>query len=154
MSQFTEAQVAEIVEIVLSTLELQQASGPNTVVPEASEPLEVNTVDEGTVLVPSHRPFILKVIGARGDIPPVLQKEDGSLFQKYPRQQGHDWYWIGLGVSDVTANPWNSYDIDYSTTEEGKLENIRNYSGGLRQKLETWPADLRAVYEESHPEEE
>ena len=150
MSYFTDEQREEIVRLILDVINEVDDATPEeymAAVPPAA-PLEVNPEDEDP---DPRRPFIFKVLGIKSSPPPVIEREDGSKFQAYPRQRGDDWYWIELGVSDVTATPWNSYDINYKYSDKTKAKNLRTYSGGLRQKLSDWPEDKRATFLEGHP---
>lgn len=76
-----------------------------------------------------------------------IKKFDTSI---YPQQHGEDWYWIGLGVSDVTAKQWDSREIKYSYSRNQRLDNVKKYRGGLRSDPKNWPAAWQAAYFETH----
>jgi len=82
--------------------------------------------------------------------PYKVEDRDGVPYQKSNPQAGPDWYWIGLGVSDVTAKEWNAQEIVQDLPREQRLENIRNYQGGLRTPLSGWPTTERAAYNVTH----
>jgi hypothetical protein len=84
--------------------------------PEADVAEEV-VVDGETIIIPIFKPL-----------------PEGS---PYPRQAGPDVYWIERGVSDVTASPWNSSEINQHATVDERLHNLKTYEGGFRQNEET-----------------
>jgi len=83
--------------------------------------------------------------------PYKIVEKDGKPYQRSGPMAGPDWYWIGLGVSDVTAPEWNKQEIVHDTPREVRLEKIRNYKGGLRSpSLAGWPEKERDAYLETH----
>jgi len=76
----------------------------------------------------------------------VIEK-DGKPFQRHQPQAGPDWYWIAMGVSDVTAKYWNHLEMVHGQPEPIKMDNCRNYKGGLRQPITVWPEPYRKAYE-------
>ena len=82
--------------------------------------------------------------------PYKVVEKDGHPFQRYQPQAGPDWYWVSMGVSDVTAKYWNRLEMVHDQPEPIKLENCRNYNGGFRQPVSSWPERYRKAYESSH----
>lgn len=82
--------------------------------------------------------------------PYKVTEVDGKPYQRTNPKAGPDFYWIGYGVSDVTAPEWNAKEVDYTATKEQKLENIRNYQGGLRSSVSGWPVAEREAYKSTH----
>jgi hypothetical protein len=83
--------------------------------------------------------------------PYKTENRDGVVYRKMPQQiVGPDYYWIGKGISDVTAPEWNAAEVDHSANFQQKLENIRNYKGGLRNSLASWPDREREAYQSTH----
>jgi hypothetical protein len=77
---------------------------------------------------------------------------DGVEYRRTPEQIGPDWYWIIKGVQDVSDKTWlRRADIGPDRPAKSiQLELVRNYKGGLRQSLGTWPDDLKEAYQQSH----
>jgi len=76
---------------------------------------------------------------------------DGVEYRRMPPSVGPDWYWVIKGVQDVTAPTWLiRADIGPNRPSKAKqLELVRNYKGGLRQSIATWPDDLKEAYQQS-----
>jgi hypothetical protein len=87
---------------------------------------------------------------------------DGTRFLAYPLGMAKDWDVVRRGQKDATGElnrkynfpsgkpAWNALDWDRHASEEVKMQRIRDYQGGLRQPLNTWPEAYRKVYEETH----
>jgi len=82
--------------------------------------------------------------------PYKVEDRDGVAFQRYPQQMGADWYWIAMGVSDVTAKEWNKLEMARNQPREVQLDNIRKYQGGLRGSIAGWPLYMKEAYNETH----
>lgn len=72
---------------------------------------------------------------------------DGKPFRKTsPAMPGVDYHWIGLGVSDPTAEWWNAEEIDYHTPHEKRLERLAAYQGEVRDNPNNWPPSYRDIW--------
>jgi hypothetical protein len=77
--------------------------------------------------------------------------KEGKPYRKMAKQVfGPDWYWIGKGISDVTAPEWNGAELTNDLPREQRLELIRNYKGGLNTGVDNWPVPEFNAYKETH----
>lgn len=88
-------------------------------------------------------------VDTRGFKPVLI---DGVEYRRGLKQaMGGDWYHIARGVVDLTADLWHYAPPHVKDApKELKLQRMRDYKGGLREPISTWPQEYRDAYAETH----
>lgn len=93
--------------------------------------------------------------------------DDGPLgpltFQAYSRGRAKDWDAIARGCLDVTGElyavynypsykpAWNWLDLEPNRPADDVVEQrYKDYKGGLRASVDTWPSKYRAIWKKYH----